>query len=177
MSGTRTKTSKTKKSTESALKRQKRSSSTNKLSSSKTKTAQKSRGKSSSATPRTTESSSSFSTKKMKIAKKPSVSSQQESSASKIKDPWAGYDFDNMPPITPEQAVTFRRVTKEEHERFKRIGRPKKNPEEKFLPITIKMEPDLLEMTKKQALAHGIAWQTYLKKILREKLQEGEKIA
>jgi hypothetical protein len=45
------------------------------------------------------------------------------------KEPFENYDFDEMSPLTGEQAATFRPVTKEEHEKFSSYSsKPKKKP-------------------------------------------------
>ena len=72
-------------------------------------------------------------------------SSRRASSPAPTKNPWDGYDWDNMPTITPEQRRTFRGVTQEELDRFRCArGRPKKEALEKTQPITLRIEPALL---------------------------------
>jgi len=77
-----------------------------------------------------------------------------------------------MPTVTPEQGRTFRRVTQEEHDHFKRArGRPKKDESEKTQPITLRIEPSLLQWVQSAALKVGLPWQTYLKILLKKGLE------
>jgi len=77
-----------------------------------------------------------------------------------------------MPPISPEQAKTFRRVTRAEHERFKQgRGRPKKDEAEKAKPITLRIEPSLLLWVKQVASNEGLPWQMYLKSLVKKGLE------
>ena len=117
-----------------------------------------------------TNSSSSSSSKKRKTAA--SGSSRRANSPEQTKSPWVGYDWEEMPPISPEQAKTFRRVTRTEHERFKQgRGRPKKAEVDKAKPITLRIEPSLLWWVKKVASNEGLPWQTYLKLLVKKGLE------
>jgi uncharacterized protein (DUF4415 family) len=63
-----------------------------------------------------------------------------------------------------------RRVTPEEHARFKEalskppkiIGRPRKPPEEKFVPIYIKLDPRIVRWAKREAKRRHLGYQTLL---------------
>jgi len=79
--------------------------------------------------------------------------------------------------MSESQLKRFRKVTTEEHERFKRIvnngrrGRPKKPANEKEHVHSIRFSDSFLEKLKLKAIKEGFtAWQTYAKKILAENL-------
>ena len=170
MSGTKRKTAETKSNMPSASKKRKPSSKTQRQSSRQTKTARKKSEQSSSATRGKVDSSSSSSSKK--TTKKPSASSRRASSPAPTKNPWDGYDWNSVPTISSEQGRTFRRVTQEEHDRFKRArGRPKKEVSEKTQPITLRIEPSLLEWVQSAASRRGLPWQTYLKILVKKGLE------
>ncbi len=180
MSGTKTRTKQTSKSTVSASKKQSPSLKTQKRPSGRTtqKTTLK-KGLSSSAEVNENEVSLLSSAKGTltKTAKR-SALSQQENSHPKKKGAWEGYDFENLPHLSDEQLASFRKVTPEEHERFKRIvsegkkvGRPLKPQEEKEHIRSIRISDHLLEAIKTKADKLGIGWQTYVKKVVSEDLQ------
>jgi predicted DNA binding CopG/RHH family protein len=170
MPGTKRKAGKTKSNMGLASKKRKPSSKTRSPSLGQTKTAPTKRGKSSSVTQAETGSSSSSSSKKRKTV--PSGLSRRANSPEQTKSPWAGYDWETMPPISPEQAKTFRRVTSAEHERFKQgRGRPKKDEADKAKPITLRIEPSLLLWVKQVASNEGLPWQTYLKLLVKKGLE------
>ena len=161
---------------ESVSKKPRQSSVTQKQSSQKTKTIPKKVDKLSSDIPPKVDklssdippkvdnsSSSSLKMKKMKTL----GSSQHENSTRQTKNPWDGYDFDKLPPISLGQAKTFRKVTRQETLRMSK-GRPRKLQEEKFQSITLRIEPSLLLKIKDEAEKIGYPWQSYLK-IMREK--------
>jgi predicted DNA binding CopG/RHH family protein len=168
MSGTNTKTKQTKKSTKSVSRKQRPSSKTGLPESRKTKTNPKSQGKSSSGTPSKTGNFSLSSLRKTKA--KTSESSQQESSTKTKKDAWDGYDFEEMPPLTDKQLGTFKSISKQDFEKLSR-GRPRKSPEEKFQSITVRFEPNLLKEVKQKAVESGLAWQSYLKILVKSGLE------
>ncbi len=119
---------------------------------------------------KTGKSNSSSSLKKRKTA--PSGSSRRANSPEQTKSPWSGYDWETMPPMSPEQAKTFRRVTSIEHKRFKQgRGRPKKDEAEKAKSITLRIEPSLLMWVKQVASNEGLPWQTCLKLLVKKGLE------
>lgn len=91
------------------------------------------------------------------------------------KKAWAGYDYDNIPPMTPEQLATFKKVDAQRHKQFcdmKKLGRPKKPQEEKEIPVSIRFPSSLLTKIKRQAQKFNLPWQTFMKKFLDENLRD-----
>jgi uncharacterized protein (DUF4415 family) len=74
-----------------------------------------------------------------------------------------------------------RKVTSEETEAFRvaiektlgvhrpKRGRPEKDPSEKFTPISIRLHPTALAWAKKEALRHGVGYQTIINDLLMKK--------
>lgn len=169
MSGTKKRTKPTKPSTKSVSKKPKPSSKTLTPSAPRTQTGQKSRAKSSLDTQAKAGSSLLSSMKKTK--KKTLESSQQESLQEPTKNPWAGYDYENMPALNPEQAKTFKRISKSDFSLLSR-GRPRKSADKKFQSITMRIEPALLILVKEEANYEGIPWQSYLKILVKKGLDK-----
>jgi predicted DNA binding CopG/RHH family protein len=167
MSGTKKKTKVTKKSTVSASRKLKRSSKTPGHSSAKIETALKNREALSSDTQTKTDISSLSSLKR--TSKKTLESSQQEKLPTQKKNPWDGYDFEELPPLDPKQLGTLKRVSRQEFDQLKR-GRPRKPIEEKFQSVTLRIEPHLLNKIKKEAKVNGIPWQTFFKVLIQKGL-------
>jgi uncharacterized protein (DUF4415 family) len=84
-----------------------------------------------------------------------------------------------IPPLTDKQLKSMRRVTPEEHERFRkalentfgrpfpsRLGRPPKSSEEKYRPVYIKLHPRVLSWARAQAKKRGIGYQTVINQTL-----------
>jgi uncharacterized protein (DUF4415 family) len=75
-----------------------------------------------------------------------------------------------------------RRVTPEEHQKFKaaiaeqfgtklrKRGRPVKEEEEKYEPISIRLHPKVLAWAKEEATKRGIGYQTVINEILLEQI-------
>ena len=82
------------------------------------------------------------------------------------------------PPLTVEQLSSMRRVTPEEHARFRQMyintfgkeppvrGRPPKHQTNKYRDIHIKIHPKALEWVKAEAKRRGIGYQTFINNIL-----------
>jgi predicted DNA binding CopG/RHH family protein len=72
----------------------------------------------------------------------------------------------------------WRRVTPEEHELFRQMyentmrlppalrGRPAKDVEEKYKPISIRLHPSVLEWAKREAKKRGVGYQTIINEVL-----------
>ncbi len=91
------------------------------------------------------------------------------------KKAWEGYDYDELPEMTPEQLATFERVSSErlqQQSEMRRVGRPRKSEKEKEIPISIRIPFRLLEQLKLQAEEAHLPWQTFMKKVLDDKLNE-----
>jgi predicted DNA binding CopG/RHH family protein len=160
MSGTKKKIKKTKSSTKSASNKLLQSSVIQKPLSQKTGIKSTKADKPSSDIHTKTDKSLSSSLKKKKT--KTLGSSQRENSKKQIKNPWDGYDYEDIPSISIDQARTFRKVTREENIKLSR-GRPRKSANEKCLSITLRIEPSLLVKIKESAEKTGFPWQSYLK--------------
>lgn len=169
MSGTKKKTKPTKPSTKSASKKLKPSSKTLTHSSLQTKTEQTNRAKSSLDTQAKIDSSLLSSMKKTKM--KTLELSRLENLQGPTKNPWDGYDYEEMPTITPSQAKTFKPISKENFALLSR-GRPRKSPDTKFQSITMRIEPSLLRLVKEGAKDEGIPWQSYFKILVKKGLNE-----
>jgi len=86
-------------------------------------------------------------------------------------------DPDN-PPLTDAQLRSMRRVTPEEHARFRQAyintfgkeppmrGRPAKAPHLKYRDIHLKLHPKALAWARMQAKRRGIGYQTLINEIL-----------
>lgn len=63
-----------------------------------------------------------------------------------------------------------KRVTPQEHARFKEalskpakiIGRPRKPPDEKFVPVYIRLDPRIVKWAKREAKRRHLGYQTVL---------------
>lgn len=178
MTGMTKKTRKTSKSTKSASKTPSRSSGI--LSSKSPRSAAKTTRKSASsrsgkAAQESISSSSSVNEKSAE--KKLSGSSRHESKHPRKNEVWEGYDFDNLPELTPNQIGSFQVVSQDEHSRFTQMitkgrrGRPKKPSNEKEHVHSIRLSDAFLKRLKRRAVERGFtAWQTYAKQVLAEDL-------
>jgi uncharacterized protein (DUF4415 family) len=52
----------------------------------------------------------------------------------------------------------------------KRRGRPAKRTEEKFIPTSIRLHPEVLQWTKREAKKRGCGYQTIINEILLERV-------
>jgi predicted DNA binding CopG/RHH family protein len=102
--------------------------------------------------------------------------------------PFQGYDYDEMPELTKDQLALFKRVSPERHKELsaidtvhiikdgkvieiRKLGRPKKKPEEKGNVVAIRLSKSFIKRLKERAaLAGSVGWQTYAKNILEEYL-------
>lgn len=81
-------------------------------------------------------------------------------------------------PNSKKRTKVWRSVTPEETERFRQAientfgislpprGRPAKEPEEKFKPVSIRLHPAVLEWAKREAKKRGIGYQTVINEAL-----------
>jgi uncharacterized protein (DUF4415 family) len=82
------------------------------------------------------------------------------------------------PPLTDKELREMRRVTPEEHARFRQAyintfgkepparGRPRKHPSELFNHVHMRMHPSILARAKAKAKRLGIGYQTLINRIL-----------
>lgn len=87
-------------------------------------------------------------------------------------------DFSDIPELTKEQLKRARRVTPEEHLRFRQAyintfgkeppvrGRPVKAPHLKYLDIHLKLHPKALRWARAEAKRRGIGYQTLINEVL-----------
>jgi uncharacterized protein (DUF4415 family) len=85
------------------------------------------------------------------------------------------FPFDGQRPVEDHRA---RRVTPEENQKFraaisaqfgvdlKKRGRPSKEEEEKYEPISIRLHPRILVWAKEDAAKQGIGYQTVINELL-----------
>jgi len=87
-------------------------------------------------------------------------------------------DFNDIPELTKKDLKHMRRVTPEEHARFRQAyintfekeppvrGRPAKAPHQKYKDIHIKLHPKALHWAQAEAKRRGIGYQTLINDIL-----------
>jgi uncharacterized protein (DUF4415 family) len=87
-------------------------------------------------------------------------------------------DFSDIPEWTAEDFKRARRVTPEEHARFRQAyintfgkepparGRPAKAPHQKYRDIHLKLHPKALSWARAEAKRRGIGYQTIINEIL-----------
>jgi uncharacterized protein (DUF4415 family) len=76
------------------------------------------------------------------------------------------------PPLTEGDFMRARRVTRDEHKRFQKAvqhfrsrGRPKK-AFGKYLPVTIRLHPNVLHWARAEAKRRGLGYQTVINQTL-----------
>jgi uncharacterized protein (DUF4415 family) len=79
------------------------------------------------------------------------------------------FDFSKARKVTEKETEKFRKAIAEKtgKTRAKR-GRPAKEVEEKFAPISIRLHPTALAWAKKEAKRRGVGYQTVINEILLE---------
>ena len=187
MSTTKKKIRKISKSTESHSKKLSPSSKTRSSKSPKTTSPRKNVSLQQAKASKVKKSSSSTATAK-EAKTKLSESSRHEDLNQVKGGPFQGYDWDEMPELTTEQLALFKRVSPERHKELsaidtvqitkdgkvveiRKLGRPKKKPEDKGNVVAIRLSKSFIKRLKeKAALSGNIGWQTYAKNILEEYL-------
>ncbi len=114
--------------------------------------------------------------------------SQQENLRQKNLDSLKNYDYKNMPELTKKQLKAFSNISPKEHKKFakadivkvlkngevienKKVGRPKKNIDEKENIVAIRLSTAFIQKLKERAMIAGnLGWQTYIKKVLEQHL-------
>ena len=80
------------------------------------------------------------------------------------------FQFENARRITAREVETFRKAIEERTgETRPKRGRPPKDFDEKFEPISIRLHPVALAWAKKEAKRRGVGYQTVINEILLEK--------
>jgi predicted DNA binding CopG/RHH family protein len=77
------------------------------------------------------------------------------------------FPFDRARRVTPEENQKFRAAISEQFGlELKKRGRPSKEEEEKYEPISIRLHPKILVWAKKEAEKQGIGYQTLINELL-----------
>jgi predicted DNA binding CopG/RHH family protein len=78
------------------------------------------------------------------------------------------FPFHNARRITPTELESFRKgIEKAEgKKRLKRLGRPAKTPAEKYIPVSIRLHPQVLSWLKKEAKKRAVPYQTIINQLL-----------
>lgn len=78
------------------------------------------------------------------------------------------FDWKNARRITPEEHARFKRALDNTFgkERPIKIGRPKKEVLEKFIPVSIRLHPKILKWAKAEAKKKKVGYQTIINDIL-----------
>ena len=73
---------------------------------------------------------------------------------------------DDIRPSIEEMRRTARRITPEEHARWhSRMGRPPKGAD-KYVPVGLRVPPDVLARLKAKAHKKGMKYQTFINQVL-----------
>ena len=95
---------------------------------------------------------------------------QQEGSASGMNQE-SEFPFERARQVTPEESQEFRAAIAEQlGVKLKKRGRPIKEEEEKYEPISIRLHPRVLAWAKEEARKRGIGYQTVINEVLLEKI-------
>jgi uncharacterized protein (DUF4415 family) len=93
---------------------------------------------------------------------------QQKESAKDMKKE-SEFPFERARRVTPEESQKFRKAISEQFGiKLKKRGRPIKNEDEKYEPISIRLHPKVLAWAKKEAQKRGIGYQTVINEVLLE---------
>ena len=81
------------------------------------------------------------------------------------------FPFERARRVTPEESQKFREAISEQFDtKLKKRGRPAKNEDEKYEPISIRLHPRVLAWAKEEAQKRGIGYQTVINEVLLEKI-------
>ncbi|MEN9565252.1 MAG: hypothetical protein RLZZ69_448 [Cyanobacteriota bacterium] len=95
---------------------------------------------------------------------------QRESVRSMKKE--SEFPFDRAKRVTPEKNQQFREAISEQFGlKLRKRGRPVKNEDEKYEPISIRLHPKVLIWAKKEANKRGIGYQTVINEFLLERIK------
>jgi uncharacterized protein (DUF4415 family) len=95
---------------------------------------------------------------------------QSESARSMKKE--SEFPFDRAKRVTPEKNQKFREAISEQFGiKLRKRGRPVKNEDEKYEPISIRLHPKILIWAKKEAKKRGIGYQTVINEFLLERIK------
>ena len=81
------------------------------------------------------------------------------------------FPFERARRVTPEESQQFRQAISEQFGmNLRKRGRPAKNEEEKYEPISIRLHPKVLAWAKEEAKKRGISYQTIINDVLLEQI-------
>lgn len=81
------------------------------------------------------------------------------------------FPFERARRVTPEETQAFRAAISDQFGvKLRKRGRPIKEEEEKYEPISIRLHPKILAWAKAQAEQRGIGYQTVINEVLLEKI-------
>ena len=79
----------------------------------------------------------------------------------------SGFPFERARRVTPEESQKFREAISEQFGmKLRKRGRPVKNEDEKYEPISIRLHPKILAWAKEEAQKRGIGYQTVINEVL-----------
>jgi uncharacterized protein (DUF4415 family) len=83
------------------------------------------------------------------------------------------FPFDRARRVTPEENQKFRAAISEQFApELKKRGRPSKEEEEKYEPISIRLHPKILVWAKEEAEKQGIGYQTLINELLMAQISQ-----
>ncbi len=95
---------------------------------------------------------------------------RQKESAKDMKKE-SEFPFERAKRVTPEESQKFREAISEQFGiKLKKRGRPVKNEDEKYEPISIRLHPKVLAWAKEEAQKRGIGYQTVINEVLLEQI-------
>ncbi len=81
------------------------------------------------------------------------------------------FPFERARRVTPEESQALRAAIADQFGvKPRKRGRPSKEEEEKYEPISIRLHPKILAWAKAQAEQRGIGYQTVINEVLLEKI-------
>lgn len=81
------------------------------------------------------------------------------------------FPFERARQVTPEESQKFREAISEQFGmKLRQRGRPVKNEDEKYEPISIRIHPKVLAWAKEEAQKRGIGYQTVINEVLLERI-------
>jgi uncharacterized protein (DUF4415 family) len=91
---------------------------------------------------------------------------RQKGSASNMNQE-SEFPFDRARRVTPEENQKFRDAIATQFEiKLRKRGRPTKEEEEKYEPISIRLHPKVLAWARAEAKKRGIGYQTVINEVL-----------
>jgi uncharacterized protein (DUF4415 family) len=95
---------------------------------------------------------------------------QQRGSASDMSQE-SEFPFERARRVTPEESQAFRAAIADQFGvKLRKRGRPSKEEEEKYEPISIRLHPKILAWAKAEAEKRGIGYQTVINEMLLERI-------